>query len=145
MGWTMSWAWRKTRDCCEPLWRRAHKRRPTISKAGKRRGCSPSLSIKPKTVGRAQQSRVLRQAHDIVHPMGFAPVQQLVSTEARITTQKDPHLWPRLPDLAHDSFHLRHAAFGPIDIGWPQAGAQHILATDDVQRQVAVMPVVAVE
>src|SRR5664280_1071966 len=48
MGWTMPWAWRKTRDCCEPLWRRAHKRRPTISKAGKRRGCSPSLSIKPK-------------------------------------------------------------------------------------------------
>src|ERR1035441_1304721 len=101
MGWTMSWAGRKPRDCCEPLRRRAHKRRPTISKAGKRRGCSPSLSIKPKTVGHA--------------------------------------------DLAHDSFHLRHAAFGPIDIGRPQAGAQHILATDDVQGQIAVMPVVAVE
>src|SRR5258708_25791974 len=77
--------------------------------------------------------------------MFFAPTQQLVPTKTRIASHNDPDLWPRLSDLPHNPFHLRHAAFGPIDIRRPQAGAQHILATDDVQRQVAVMPVVAVE
>jgi hypothetical protein len=62
-----------------------------------------------------------------LHPMCFAPAQQLVPTKTRIAAQDDPHLRPGLPDLRHNPFHLRRAAFGPVDIGRPQAGRPFIM------------------
>ena len=51
----------------------------------------------------------------------------------------------RAADLADDARHLLHRAGRGIDVGAPQLGRQQVPATEDVERQVAVAVVIAVE
>src|SRR5260370_35435051 len=49
------------------------------------------------------------------------------------------------PDLRHDASNLLNAAGSRIDVCRTQLGRQQITAADDVQRQIAVAIIVAVE
>ena len=50
-----------------------------------------------------------------------------------------------LPNLRHDPLQLFPAAGGSIEVRGPQARAQQMLPAENVQRQIAVVPVVAVK
>ena len=52
---------------------------------------------------------------------------------------------PALTDLPHDPLHFLERPSAGIDVGAPELGAQQMLAAEDVQRQVAVLVVVAVK
>src|SRR5258708_15933570 len=62
-----------------------------------------------------------------------------------IPAQNDPYLRPRRSNLRHDSLDFLQAAEGSIMIGFPQPRAQHLFAAEDVERQIAIVVVVAVE
>lgn len=50
-----------------------------------------------------------------------------------------------MPDLRHEALDLLKTAGGGVLIGGPEAGTQKVLATEDVERQVAIAAIVAVE
>ena len=58
---------------------------------------------------------------------------------------EDPDLGPVPGDVAHDPTELLGGPGTGIDVGWPDPGAQQVVAAEDVERQVAVVVVVTVE
>ena len=52
---------------------------------------------------------------------------------------------PACANLRHHAGDLFDGAGGPVDIGRPQLGGQQMTAAEDVQRQVAIAIIVAVE
>lgn len=93
----------------------------------------------------ADQPNIAGQAEQVVDGVGFAPGHQLLTGEAGIGAQHDADLGPTLTQLAHDALDLLNRAGGRVDVGGPQLGAQKVIAAEDVERQVAVVAVVAVE
>ena len=88
---------------------------------------------------------VLGQAQHEVDLVGLAPGHDLLAAEARVAADDDLHLGPALAHLRHDRGELLDAARAGVDVGGAQARTQQRLAPEDVQRQVAVVAVVAVE
>src|SRR5262249_22140113 len=62
-----------------------------------------------------------------------------------IAAQQDAGPWPTATDLRHDPRHLLDRAGRAIDVGPPQPGRQQVAAAEDVERQIAIAVVVAVE
>ena len=94
----------------------------------------------------APQSGVARHPEDVVDPLLLlGPVHQLVAAEAAVAAQDDVHLAPSGANLFHDPLDLGQAPVGRIPVGFPQPHTQQVFAGEDVQRQVAVLIVVAVE
>ena len=91
------------------------------------------------------QARVGRQAEQVSDTLGLAPRHQLLAAEARIAAQHDPHLRPAGPDAGDDPGDLVDRAGGPVDVGGAQLGAEQEPAAEDVERQVAIAVVVAME
>lgn len=91
------------------------------------------------------EARVAGEAEQEVHPVGLAPRHQLVAGEAAVGAEQDLHPGPAGSDLRHDPCHLLGGACAGVDVGAPQLRGQQVVATEDVQRQVAVAVVVAVE
>ena len=54
-------------------------------------------------------------------------------------------MWPPGADLCDDASNLLLGAIGGILVGSPELGGEQVPATEDVQRQVTVAVVVAVE
>ena len=50
-----------------------------------------------------------------------------------------------MPDLRHEALDLLNTAGGGVLIGGPEASTQYVLAAEDVERQVAIAVIVAVE
>src|ERR1035437_3347117 len=75
----------------------------------------------------------------------FAPAHQILSTKTAVASHDDSHRRPRAANLLDNLRQLLHRTRRAVDIGWPQLGAQQMLATKDVERQVAVAVVVAVK
>jgi len=75
----------------------------------------------------------------------LTPSHQLFTAEARVGPQHDLHLGPALAQLRHDALHLVQSAFGRVLIGGTEPRAQQLIVGENVQRQVAVFVVVAVE
>ena len=91
------------------------------------------------------QARIGRQAEQVSDTIGLAPRHQLLAAEARIAAQHDPHLRPAGPDAGDDPGDLVDRAGGPVDVGGAQLGAEQEPAAEDVERQVAIAVVVAME
>ena len=77
--------------------------------------------------------------------MLLGPGHQPVPCEAAVGPQDDPHLRPACPDLAHQPRHRLDRAGAGVDVRPPQLGDQQVIATEDVERQVAVAAIIAVE
>lgn len=82
---------------------------------------------------------------DVVDAIGFAPAHQLVAGKAGIGAQDNADGGPGLADLRGDPRNLLHRARDGIDVGAPQLCRQQVPAAEDVERQVAVAVIVAVE
>src|SRR6185312_3066 len=65
--------------------------------------------------------------------------------EAGVGPQHDLYLRPAGPQLGHDAADFLQRPFGRILVGRTQPGAQQLVAREDVQRQITVAVVVAVE
>jgi hypothetical protein len=91
------------------------------------------------------QAGVAGQPEHVVDAVLLAPSHQLLAAEAGIGAQQDAGARPRLADLADDAGHLLDRAGGGVDVGAPQLGRQQVAAAEDVERQIAVAVIVAVE
>src|SRR5690606_17130166 len=74
-----------------------------------------------------------------------APAHQRLARKPRVGPQNDSGAGPALADLADDALKLLDRAGRPVDVRRAQLRAQKLLAAEDVQRQVAVVIVVAVK
>jgi hypothetical protein len=97
------------------------------------------------------QAVVAGQAEHEVHAVRLAPRHQRVAAEAGIAAQQG---WaqvtpngprPAATDMRHDAGDLLHRPGRAIDVRAAQPGGQQMTAAEDVERQVAVAIVVAVE
>ena len=77
--------------------------------------------------------------------MLLAPRHQLVASEARVSADPDVDVGPATPDGVDDAGDLVGDARTTVDVGPAQLGDEREVIPEDVERQVAVGPVVAVE
>ena len=92
-----------------------------------------------------RQPGVLREPDDIVDAVRFTPRQQRVATEARIGAHDNADGGPHGPQRRHDPGHVLGRPGTGVNIRRPQARTQQVLPREDVERQVAVVAVVAVK
>ena len=107
-----------------------------------RRTAAPRLA--ERLVDALLQAGVARQAEHIIDALPFTPSHDLLPAESRITAYQDLRIRPAVTNLRHYRCQLVHC-LGSVGVGAPQAAAQQVLATGDVQREIAVMAVVAME
>jgi hypothetical protein len=91
------------------------------------------------------QALVTREAEDVVDAVRLAPRHQLVPGKARVGPEQDLHPGPARPDLGDDA---RHLVLGPrrgVDVGAAKLRRQQMLTAEDIERQIAVAVVVAME
>jgi len=75
----------------------------------------------------------------------LTPTHQLVAAEAGIPAENDLRCRPHRPYLRHDSLYFLLAAEGRVMIGFAQTRAQNLFSAENVQRQIAIVVVIAVE
>src|SRR6185295_18528525 len=92
-----------------------------------------------------QQPRILRQPEDVVDSLPFAPCHDGVPAESGITAHDDMHTPPLLPYLSHNPLEVFQCSFGWIDLRASQLSTEQKLSAEDVQRQITIAVVVAVE
>jgi len=80
-----------------------------------------------------------------VHAVGLAPGHQIVARKARIGTYDDAHIWPLSADVRNDALDFLHRAFGGVHAGRPQLGRQQMAPAKNIERQITVAVVIAVE
>jgi hypothetical protein len=85
------------------------------------------------------------RAEQEVHLVGLAPRHQLVAGEAAIGAEQDLHAGPAGADARDDTGDLLGGACAGVDVGPPQLRSQQVIAAEDVERQIAVAVVIAVE
>ena len=91
------------------------------------------------------QPVVLGQAEQIVDVVLFAPCHQIVACEPGIRPQQNAYLGPAPADLRNDPRHLFNRARAGVDVGPAQLGAKKVPSAKNVQRQVTIGFVVAME
>jgi hypothetical protein len=91
------------------------------------------------------QPRIARQAEDVIHAVGFAPRHQVLAAEAAVGAQQNAHPRPAGTDLADNARHFLHRSGRAIDVRAAQLGGQQVPAAEDVERQITVAVVVAME
>jgi hypothetical protein len=91
------------------------------------------------------QAQVASQAEDEVDPVRLAPNHQRLAREAAVGAQQDAHAGPAGADLADDARDLLDRSGRGVDVGAPELRRQQVTAAEDVEGQVAVGVVVAVE
>src|SRR5438093_9459393 len=77
--------------------------------------------------------------------MGFAPTHQLLAAETRIGAQDDSYFRPHRSPLRYDSFDLLPATCRSIAVRGPQTRTQQMLTGKNVEWQIAVVVVIAME
>src|SRR5229473_2035453 len=102
------------------------------------------LGVCQRAIHELLQSLIPRYSNDIMHTIVLAPRQQFVRAESRIAAQDDLHLRPALANLVDDPLDFLPASHAWPDAARPQSRAQHRIAAEEVERQVAVVFVVAV-
>ena len=117
-----------------------------VELAGRLAGCGVlGLGAGKRFVDLGHQAGVAGEAEDVADAIIFAPAHQLVAGEAKIRPQQDLDPGPALTDLGNDACDLLRGAGGGVDIRAPELGGQQVAAAEDIQRQVAVAVIVAVE
>ena len=97
-------------------------------------------------LNRFDQTTILGQTQHVVElAIVLAVPHDLITTKPRVPTHNDSHLWPRRSDLFDYSSQLGEHPAGRILIGLAQPRTQQVLATEDIQRQVAILGIIAVE
>ncbi len=91
------------------------------------------------------QAPIARKPENVVYTIVFAPFHEIVPAEAGICAQQNPGPRPALPDLTGDPDNLLQCPCRRIDIGRPELRRQKVAATEDVERQIAVAVIIAVE
>ena len=91
------------------------------------------------------QPGVAGEAEQEVDAVGLAPGHQRLAGKAAVGAQQDAHPRPAGADLADDARDLLDRAGRGVDVGAAQLGRQQMPAAEDVERQVAVAVVIAVE
>ena len=94
-----------------------------------------------------RQPLVACQAEGVINMVffPFTPAHQFFAAKAGVGAQDDLHLGPAPAQLGHDALHFFYRAGSRILVGRPQPSAQQLVAGEDIQRQIAVAVVVAVE
>ena len=92
-----------------------------------------------------QQATVLGQSEQKIDPVGFAPTHQVFAAETTITAHYDLHVRPVLPNVGDDADQMLKQPGRGVDVRGPQQSQQGMIATEDVQRQIAVGIVIAME
>ena len=93
----------------------------------------------------AHQPGVLGQADDVVHGVALAPAEQPPAAEARIRPHDDAHAGPGLAQAPDQELQDGPRMLRRVDVGPAQIGHQQMVASEDVERQEAIVIVVAVE
>jgi len=91
------------------------------------------------------QPRVARQADDVVHARALAVVHDALAAKPRVAPEDDAYVGPCLAQPLYQQLEDRRGMLRTVDAAGAQVRAQQLLATEHVQRQVAVAVVVAVE
>jgi len=91
------------------------------------------------------QPVIAGQAEHVVHAVRLAPCHQWLAREAGITAQQNACPGPAAADLCHDASDLLHRAGRGVHVRAAQLRHQQMSAAEDVERQVTVAIVVAVE
>jgi hypothetical protein len=91
------------------------------------------------------QPLIARQPEQKLYAIIFAPTHQLVPAEAGVSAQDDLHFRPGQPDLRDDSADFRKTAERGVVMGFPQPRSQNMLSAEDVQWQITIVAVIAVE
>ncbi|AGA25936.1 hypothetical protein Sinac_1557 [Singulisphaera acidiphila DSM 18658] len=94
---------------------------------------------------RRRQPGVLGQADQVIHAVVLTPAKDLLAAEPAVGADQDLHLRPRLADLRDDPLEGLHRAGAGINVGGTQPGTEQVVAAEDVEREIAVSLVVAVE
>lgn len=90
-------------------------------------------------------ARITRQTDDIANAVPLAPGQDAPAAEAGVAAEDDAHLRPGSAQPLDQKFEDRPRMFGGIDARRPQVGHPQLFAAEDIQRQEAVVVVVAVK
>ena len=93
----------------------------------------------------ADQAVVAGQAEQIINPVRLAPCDQLLAAKAAVGAQQDPRPGPAGADLRDKPRDLFAGARCAVDIGRSQLGREQVATAEDVERQVAIAVIVAVE
>jgi site-specific DNA recombinase len=93
----------------------------------------------------AFQAAIARESEDVLDPVGFAPRHQLLTAEARVGPHKDLDLRPGRADLAYHTLEFLDDPRARVLVRLAQARHEQVATAEEVQRQVAVLAVVAVE
>ncbi len=87
---------------------------------------------------------VAGQADDVVHPVVLAPGQQLLAGIGGIDTKEDLESGPLPAEPGDDAAERSGDPSGGVGVARPEQGEERASAAGDVQRQEAVVAVVAV-
>src|SRR5690625_4523509 len=91
------------------------------------------------------QAGVAGQAKEELDLIGLAPGHQLLAGEAGIAAQQNAGARPARADLVGEARNLLDCTGRRILVGTAELGSQQVAATVDVERQIAVAVVIAVE
>ncbi|HEX4793922.1 MAG TPA: hypothetical protein VH370_09030 [Humisphaera sp.] len=75
----------------------------------------------------------------------LAPAHDVIAAESAVAADDDLYRRPRLADALCDPLDLRQCTGRCVYVAGPQAGAQYVLAAENVQWQETVIAVVAVK
>jgi hypothetical protein len=91
------------------------------------------------------QAAIARQAKHVVDAVCLTPSHQLVVGEAAVGAENDARARPFLADPSDNARDLFDRAITARDVGTPLAGQQQVPPAEHVERQVAVLFIIAVE
>ena len=91
------------------------------------------------------QAGIAGQAEQIVHLILLTPCHQLLSGKAGVGPQQDLDIRPLAAQVGDDALDLLEGSGGGIDVGGSQQGAEQMAGAEDIERQVAVAPVIAMK
>jgi hypothetical protein len=95
--------------------------------------------------GVSLQHLVAGHAHDVVHSVSFAPAQHAPTTKAAVASKNDADLGPGLAQSPGQQRKNRPGMLGPVNVAGPQIGHQQLRVAKHIERQEAVVAIVAVE
>lgn len=93
----------------------------------------------------ALQDGIACQAEQIKDVVSLAPVHDAMSAKAAVAAEHDADVGPFLAKALNQKLKDRPGVQGSVDVGRPQVGDQQVIAAMNVERQEAVVVVVAVE
>ena len=107
----------------------------------------PELTLGPldPIPGPAQQHGVLSQPQDVADAVGVTPPHQSPAAEAAVGPDRDLDLRPGGAEAAHQEFQDGAGVLTGVDLAGAEVSHQQFVTAGDVQRQEAVLIIVAVE